>query len=64
MILMKQKDWLIDDIRVDMNKFKASKEDKKVLSNLNRLIIGINNNKGKKKILFKDWTKEYLTWIN
>ena len=39
---------LIDDIGVDMNKVKASKEDKKVFNNLNKLIIDINNNKVKK----------------
>ena len=40
---------LINDIEVDINKVKASKEDKKVFSNLNRLIIHINNSKVKKK---------------
>ena len=39
---------LIDDIRIDMNKVKASKEDKKVFNDLNKLIIDINNNKVKK----------------
>ena len=39
---------LIDDIGVDMNKVKASKEDKKVFNDLNKLIIDINNNKVKK----------------
>ena len=38
----------IDDIGVDMNKVKASKEDKKVFNDLNKLIIDINNNKVKK----------------
>ena len=38
-----------DDIGVDMNKFKASKEDKKVFNDLNKLIIDINNNKVKKE---------------
>ena len=32
-----------------MNKVKASKEDKKVFNNLNKLIIDINNNKVKKE---------------
>ena len=40
---------LIDDVRIDMNKFKASKEDKKVFNDLNRLIIDINNNEVKKE---------------
>ena len=39
---------LIDDIGVDMNKVKASKDDKKVFNDLNKLIIDINNNKVKK----------------
>ena len=45
---------LIDDIRIDMNKVKASKEDKKVFNDLNKLIIDINNNKVKEKMLLKD----------
>ena len=40
---------LIDDIGVDMNKVKASKENKKVFNDLNKLIIDINNNKVKKE---------------
>ena len=32
-----------------MNNFKASKEDKKVFNDLNKLIIAINNNKVKKE---------------
>ena len=40
---------MIDDIGVDMNNFKASKEDKKVFNDLNKLIIDINNNKVKKE---------------
>ena len=32
-----------------MNKVKASKEDKKVFNDLNKLIIDINNNKAKKE---------------
>ena len=52
---------LIDDIKIDMNKFKASKEDKKVFNYLNKLIIWINNNEVKKKnMLLKDWTKVYM----
>ena len=40
---------LIDDIRIDMNKVKTSKEDKKVFNDLNRLITDINNNQVKKE---------------
>ena len=40
---------LIDDIGVDMNKVKASKENKKVFNDLNKLIMNINNNKVKKE---------------
>ena len=40
---------LIDDIEVNMNKVKASKEDKKVFNYLNKLIIDINNNVVKKE---------------
>ena len=40
---------LIDDIEVDINKVKVSKEDKKVFNDLNKLIIDINNNKVKKE---------------
>ena len=40
---------LIDDVRIDMNKVKASKEDKKVFNDLNKLIIDINNNPVKKE---------------
>ena len=40
---------LTDDIRVDMNKVKASKEDIKIFNDLNKLIIDINNNKIKKE---------------
>ena len=40
---------LIDDIEVDMNKVKASKEDKKVFNDLNKLTIDRNNNKVKKE---------------
>ena len=39
---------LIDDIRIVMNKVKASKEDKDIFNDLNKLIIDINNNKVKK----------------
>ena len=41
--------WLIDDIRIGMNKVKASREDKKVFNDLNRLIIDINNNEFNKE---------------
>ena len=40
---------MIDDIEVDMDKVKVSKEDKKVFNDLNKLIIDINNNKVKKE---------------
>ena len=40
---------MIDDIGVDMNKVKVSKEDKIVFNDLNKLIIDINNNKVKKE---------------
>ena len=40
---------MIDDIGVDINKVKASKEDKKVFNDLNKLTIDINNNKVKKE---------------
>ena len=39
---------LIDDIRIDMNKVKVSKEDKKVFDDLNKLISDISNNKIKR----------------
>ena len=40
---------LIDDIRIDMNKVKVSKEDKKVLNDLSRLISDISKNKIKRE---------------
>ena len=40
---------LIDDIRIDMNKVNASKEDKKVFRDWEKLIIDINNNEVKKE---------------
>ena len=40
---------MINDIRIDMNKDKANKEDKKVFNNLNKLIIDISNNKNEEK---------------
>ena len=39
----------IDDIEVDINKVKGSKEDKKVFNDLNKLIVDINNNRVKKE---------------
>ena len=48
---------LIDDIEVDINKVKASKEDKKVFNDLNKLIIDINNNKVKKEDTVKRLNK-------
>ena len=40
---------LIGDIRIDMNKVKVSKEDKKDFNDLNKLIRNISNNKIKRK---------------
>ena len=40
---------LIDDIRIEINKVKASNEDKKVFNDLNKLIIDTNNNKIEKE---------------
>ena len=40
---------LIDDIRIDISKAKASKKDKKVFNDLNKLIIDIDNNRVKKE---------------
>ena len=40
---------MIDDIRIDMNKVKVSKEDKKVFNGLNKFITDISNNKIKKE---------------
>ena len=40
---------MTDDIGVDMNKVRASKEDKKAFNDLNKLIIDINNNIVKKE---------------
>ena len=40
---------LIDNIRIDMNKVKASKENKKAFNDLSNSIIDINNNKVKKE---------------
>ena len=45
---------LIDDIRIDMNKVKASKEDKTVFNDLNKLIIDVNNKKVKKEDAVED----------
>ena len=44
---------LIDDIEVEINKVKAKKGGKKVFNDLNKLIIEINNNKVKKKMLLQ-----------
>ena len=41
--------WFIDDIRIGMNKVKASREDKKVFFFFYRLIIDINNNEFNKE---------------
>ena len=48
---------LIDDIRIDINIVKASKEDKKVFNDLNILIIDINNNQVKKEDPVKNLEK-------
>ena len=40
---------MIGDIRIDMNKAKVSKEDKKVFNDLNRLITDISDNKVEKE---------------
>ena len=40
---------LILDFRIDMNKAKVSKEDKKVFNELNRLITDISNNRVEKE---------------
>ena len=40
---------LIDDIEVEINKVKASKEDKKAFNDLNKLIINLNINNNVKK---------------
>ena len=40
-----------------MNKVKASKEDKKVFNDLNKLIIDLNNNKVKKEDVVERWNK-------
>ena len=48
---------LIDDIEVDMNKVKVSKEDKKVFNDLNKFIIDINNNQVKKEDAVKRLNK-------
>ena len=48
---------LVDDIEVDINKTKVSKEDKTVFNELNTLIIEINNNKAKKEDAVKRLSK-------
>ena len=48
---------LIDDIEVDINKVKASKEDKNVFNDLNKLIIDTNNHKVKKEDAFERLNK-------
>ena len=48
---------MIDDIEVDINKVKASKEDKKVFNDLNKLIMDINNNTVKKEDAVKRLNK-------
>ena len=48
---------MIDNIEVDINKVKVSKEDKKVFNDLNKLKININNNKVKKEDAVKRLNK-------
>ena len=48
---------MIDDIEVDINKSKLSKEVKIVFNDLNKLIIDINNNKVKKEDAVKRLNK-------
>ena len=52
---------LIDDVEVDMNKVKVSKEDKKVFNDLNKLIIDINNNEIKKEDAVERLNKKYIS---
>ena len=52
---------MIYDIEVDINKVKASKEDKKAFNDLNKLINDINNNKVNKEDAVENWAKAYLT---
>ena len=40
---------LIDDIRIDINKARVSKEDKNIFYGLNRLITDISNNRVNKE---------------
>ena len=55
---------LIDDIRIDMNKAKASKDNKKVFNDLSRLITDINNSNVKKEDAAERLKKVFLTRIN
>ena len=48
---------LIDDIEVDINKAKVSKDDKTGFNDLNKFIIDINNNKVKKENAVKRLNK-------
>ena len=52
---------LIDDIRIDINKVKVSKGDKKVFNDLGRLITDISNNRVRKENAVKRLNKLYLT---
>ena len=40
---------MIDDIKIDINKAKVGKEDKKIFNDLNRLITDISNNRVRKE---------------
>ena len=53
---------LIGDIRIDMNKAKVSKEDKKVFNDLNRLITDISDNKVEKENA-DERLKKKSTWL-
>ena len=51
---------LIDDNRIDMNKVKVSKQDKKVFNDLNESITGISNNKVKTEDNIEKFKKRML----
>ena len=48
---------LIDDIRIDMNQVRESKDDKEVFNDLNQFLININNNKVNKEDAVKRLNK-------
>ena len=53
---------LIDDVRIDMNKVKVIKEDKKDFNGLNKLITDISNNKVKQENAVERLKKKYV-WL-